>query len=396
MATPTQHSSLSASGAGKWLNNPPSLWMEEGLPNPSSPYAEEGTDAHRLVELKLKLATKQITKRQYTIQVNKLKAKSEYYGQAMEDYAQQHVDLVLEDLADMPDGELYSETRVDFGKWAPGGYGTADTILVNDDTLSIWDYKYGKGVRVRADHNVQLMLYALGAVDKLGLLYDFTTVKMTINQPRIDNLASFTMSLDDLLTWGKDVVMPAADKALNGEGPWDYSNPSSTAFYRAMGFDRHLAEKNLEIRKYKFREANTLSDDEIADILDQAPLIKRWLTAVEDYATDQVLNYNKVIPGYKVVEGRSNRVITDKDKAASILEAAGIKDIFRPQELKTLSALERLLGKKEFNTLLGELVEKPQGKPTMVPEEDHRQPYAKESAQDDFDEYTDDTDKGEN
>lgn len=395
MATPTQHSKLSASGAGKWLNNPPSLWMEEGIPNPSSPYAQEGTDAHRLVELKLKLVTEQITKRKYNTEVKRLEASSQYYGQSMEDYAQQHVDLVMEDLVSMPGGDLYSETRVDFGEWAPGGWGTADTILVNDDVLSIWDYKYGKGVRVRADHNVQLMLYALGAYHDLGLLYDFSTVRMTINQPRIDNLASFEMSLQELLDWGKNVVMPAADKALNGEGPWNFENPSSTAFYRAAGFDRHLAEANLKIRKYKFKEANTLTDAEIADILDQAPRIKRWLTAVEDYATDQVLTHGKEIPGYKVVEGRSVRVITDKDKAESILESAGIKDIFKPQELKTLTALERLVGKKEFNELLGDLIDKPQGKPTLVPEEDHRKPFTPSSAQDDFDEYNKDTIKGE-
>lgn len=371
MASPTTHAKLSASGASKWINNPPSLWMEEGLPDTTSPYAQEGTDAHRLVELKLKLALGKIKKPYYTRQVNLLKKKSEFYGKSMEDYTDAHVDAVLEDFNSMPEAISYLEQRVDFSKWAPGGFGTSDTILVDDTTLSIWDLKYGKGVKVRADHNVQMMLYALGAIDLLGMLYEFTTVRMTINQPRLGNLDTFEISTKELLEWGEKVVKPAADAALNGEGPWNFEDPGTWTFYKAAGFDRRLAEENLKIRKYKFKEANTLTDDELADILKVAPRIEKWLTAVKDYATDQIMSHGKQVPGFKVVEGRSNRRINNPEKAAEVLIAAGYKDVFKPKELQTMTNLQKLVG-KGLNDLLGELITKPQGKPTLVPDSDKR------------------------
>lgn len=371
MASPTSHAKLSASGASKWINNPPSLWMEEGLPDTTSPYAQEGTDAHRLVELKLKLALGKIKKTYYTRQVNQLKKKSEFYGKAMEEYADQHVDAVLEDFNTMPEAISYLEQKVDFSKWAPGGFGTSDTILVNDEVLSIWDLKYGKGVKVRADHNVQMMLYALGAIDFLGMLYEFTTVRMTIDQPRLGNLDTFEISTKELLDWGDKVVKPAADKALNGEGPWDFADPGTWTFYKAAGFDKHLAEENLKIRKYKFKEANTLTDDELADILKVAPRIEKWLVAVKDYATDQIMSHGKEVPGFKVVEGRSNRRITNQEKAAEVLTNAGFEDVFKPKELQTLTNLKKIVG-KDLDDILADLIVKPTGKPTLVPDTDKR------------------------
>lgn len=390
MATPTQHSKLSASAGSKWVYCPPTLWMEEGLPDFTSEYAQEGTDAHRLAELKISLATKAITKRKYNVEVKQLAERSKFYDKDMENYTDQHRDLVLEEYNSMQHAEIFTEQKVDYGNWAPGGWGTADAILVNDDLLSIWDFKYGKGVKVRADHNIQLMLYALGAYSKLDLMFNFDSVRMTINQPRIGNLQTFEFSLDELIEWGDKVVRPAADQALNGEGNWDFDKPETWTFYKAAGFDRHLAEQNLKIRKYKFKEANTLTNKEIADILDQAPRIKKWLDKVEAYALTQMLDNGETIPGYKVVAGRSRRVITDPDEAAKVLEKKGFKDIYTEPELKNITSLEKEVGKKKFEELLGDLIDKPEGKPTVVEVSDKRPTLDKlKQAQDDFKNFED-------
>ena len=390
MATPTQHSKLSASAGSKWVYCPPTLWMEEGLPDFTSEYAQEGTDAHRLAELKISLATKAITKRKYNVEVKQLAERSKFYDKDMEAYTDQHRDLVLEEYNSMQHAEIFTEQKVDYSYWASGGFGTADAIIVNDDLLSIWDFKYGKGVKVRADHNIQLMLYALGAYSKLDLMFNFDSVRMTINQPRINNLQTFEFSLDELIEWGDKVVRPAADQALNGEGNWDFDKPETWTFYKAAGFDRHLAEKNLEIRKYKFKEANTLTNEEIADILDQAPRIKKWLDKVEAYALTQMLDNGEMIPRYKVVVGRSRRVITDPDEAAKVLEKNGFKDIYTEPELKNITSLEKEVGKKKFEELLGDLIDKPEGKPTVVEVSDKRPTLDKlKQAQDDFKNFED-------
>lgn len=390
MTAPNQHSNLAASAGSKWVYCPPTLWMEEGIPNFTSKYAQEGTDAHRLAELKIDVAVKKITRAAFNRELKKLKKASQFYDKDMETYTDQHRDLVLEEFNGMQNAEIFTEQKVDYGNWAPGGWGTADAILVNDDLLSIWDLKYGKGVKVRADHNIQLMLYALGAYSKLGLLFNFNSVRMTINQPRIGNLQTFEIGLDELFDWGDKVVRPAADKALNGEGDWNFSNPETWRFYRAAGFDRHLAEQNLKIRKYKFKEANTLTNEEIADILDQAPRIKKWLDKVEAYALMQMLDNGETIPGYKVVAGRSRRVITDPDEAAKLLEKNGYKDIYTDPTLKNITSLEKEVGKKKFEELLDDLIDKPEGKPTVVEVSDKRPTLDKlKQAQDDFKNFED-------
>lgn len=390
MTAPNQHSNLAASAGSKWVYCPPTLWMEEGIPNLTSKYAQEGTDAHRLAELKIDVAVKKITRAAFNRELKKLKKASQFYDKDMETYTDQHRDLVLEEFNGMQNAEIFTEQKVDYGNWAPGGWGTADAILVNDDLLSIWDLKYGKGVKVRADHNIQLMLYALGAYSKLGLLFNFNSVRMTINQPRIGNLQTFEIGLDELFDWGDKVVRPAADQALNGEGNWDFDKPETWRFYRAAGFDRHLAEQNLKIRKYKFKEANTLTNEEIADILDQAPRIKKWLDKVEAYALTQMLDNDETIPGYKVVAGRSRRVITDPDEAAKLLEKNGYKDIYTDPTLKNITSLEKEVGKKKFEELLGELIDKPEGKPTVVEVSDKRPTLDKlKQAQDDFKNFED-------
>ncbi|MDA5386976.1 DUF2800 domain-containing protein [Loigolactobacillus backii] len=372
MPSPTTHAKLSASGAMKWINCPPMLWMEEGLPDTTSPYAVEGTLAHSLVEAKLAYETNKITTAEYDKKLAHIK-QSQFYNQSMEDFTDEHVAMVLKDYVTTDNADIYLEKRVDFSDWAPGGFGTSDTIIASEGQLQIWDLKYGKGVKVSANHNFQLMLYALGAYSYYDLLYGFESVKMTISQPRIDNLSQFEMSMADLLKWGEEVVKPAADDAMNGRGEWDFEDPHTWRFYKAAGFCRHLAEKNLEIRKYEFKEANTLKPAEIADILDQKADIERWLKSVEYYAMSQVKDGKLEIPGYKLVEGRSNRKITDPVAAENVLRKHGFakKDI-TATNLLSLTALEKITGKQKFSDLLGDLILKPSGKPTLVTNDDKR------------------------
>lgn len=372
MPSPTKHATLSASSAGKWINNPPSLWMEMGIPDKGSKFAAEGTIAHSLVELKLSKATKQITATQYAAKVKKIKA-SEYYNQSMEDYTDTHVELVMEDYNALPDADIMLEQRVDFSEWAPGGFGTSDTIIAKEGRMEIWDLKYGKGVKVRADHNVQLMLYALGAIAKYDLIYGFETVKMTISQPRLGNVDSFEITVKDLMDWAENTVKPAADQALNGEGEWDFANPTTWHFYKAAGFCKHLAEENLKIRRYKFVEANSLKPKDLADILAEKDRITKWLDAVEYYATQQVLDGKLEIPGYKVVAGRSNRKITDAEAAEKALRKAKfLKKDITETKLLSITKLEKLVGEDTFSDVLGSLIVKPEGKPALVPDSDPR------------------------
>lgn len=386
MASPTTHAKLSASGAMKWINCPPMLWMEEGLPDTTSPYAAEGTLAHSLVEAKLARETGKITAAEYAKKLAHIK-QSQFYNQSMEDYTDDHVSLVLEDYHGTPEADIYLEQRISFSDWAPGGFGTSDTIIASDGQLQIWDLKYGKGVKVNADHNFQLMLYALGAYAFYDVLYGFESVKMTISQPRIGNLSQFEMSMDDLLKWGEEVVKPAADDAMNGRGEWDFEDAHTWRFYKAAGFCRHLAEKNLEIRKYEFKQANTLKPDEIADILSQKADIERWLKAVEFYAISHVRDGKLDVPGFKLVEGRSNRKITDPVAAETVLRKHGFnKRDITETKLLSLTALEKVTGKDKFNDLLADLIIKPTGKPTLVTDDDRRPALnSTAAAQEDFD-----------
>lgn len=386
MASPTQHARLSASSAAKWINNPPTLWIEEGMPDTSSPYAQEGTKAHRLAELELKHEVGQLSDSDFKKLVTKFKETSEYYGQSMQDFVDWHVDQVLEDYNSLPEANMMLEQRVSFAKYAPGGFGTSDCVIANDGFLDIWDLKYGKGIKVSADHNFQLMLYALGCYERYSMIYDFKTVRMTISQPRLGNLSQFEMSIHDLLKWGHEVVMPAADNALNGRGAWDFEKPETWHFFKAEGFCKALAEKNLEIRKYKFKEANTLKPEEIANILSQKDRIEHWLKAVEYYATTQVRDGKIELPGYKLVEGRSNRKITDTQSVYDALRKSGYRksDIIE-EKLLSISKLEKVVKPRAFEKGVLPFVVKPSGKPTLVTKDDKRPAIGSTgSAQNDF------------
>ncbi|WP_239255388.1 DUF2800 domain-containing protein [Listeria ilorinensis] len=369
---PDVHAKLSASGAKRWMSCPGSVQMEEGYADTTSVFAEEGTAAHSLAELMLMFKADKINKRTFTRRLNKFKSENAYYSPSMFDYITEYTDFVIEKLNSYEDAFIDLELRVDFSQWVPEGFGTSDVVIIADGTLEIIDLKYGKGVPVSAEENPQMMLYALGASSEYDFMYEFDKVRMTIVQPRLNDHSTYELPLSELQAWGDECVRPAAELALSGEGPCVPSEPACR-FCKAKAVCRARAEVNLAAARLDFEEPPAkLSKEEIAEILLQAPEIKKWIEHVENYALAQARDHGETFPGMKLVEGRSNRVITDKEKAAELLQEAGFEDVFKPRELLTLTRLEKAVGKDSFNDVLADLIIKPAGKPALVSEADKR------------------------
>lgn len=374
MASPTFHARLSPSGAKRWLHCTMAPTMEDGIPDNGSVYAAEGTAAHSLAELKLQYETGKITKRTFTLRYNKFKANNEFYSPGMDDYVDEYVGTVMERFNALPNASIDLEVRVDYSDWVPDGTGTSDVVIAADGVIEVIDLKYGKGVPVSAEWNEQAMLYGLGAFHEYDMIYDFQEVRMTIVQPRLGSISTFEMTIEELLSWANDFVKPQAEKAAKGEGEFDPS-PDTCQWCKAKGFCKARAEKNLEIASYEFKNPAFLSPLELADILAKAKEITSWIKDVEEYSLEIVRDHDARVPGWKLVEGRSNRVISDPDSVLLLLEAEGFEDtdILKPQALQTITALEKIVGKKKFGELAGEFIVKPEGKPVLVPEADKRQ-----------------------
>lgn len=358
------HAILGASSSHKWLNCPPSARLEERFENPTSVYADEGTLAHSLGEALISNDSKAI----------KDLKKNPLYNSDMQQHCEDYRDFVLELLneakAITPDASLLLEQRLDFSKWVEEGFGTGDAVIVADGVMRIIDLKYGQGVEVSAHENTQMMLYALGAYNSFEMLYDIKSIIMTIYQPRIKNYSSYEISVVDLLTWAVNVLVPAAKLAYEGKG--SYKAGDHCRFCRAKHLCKALAEYNLEYTEPEMLSSELLSDEDIAAILTRADGIKKWLSSIEEFAFTEALN-GKKWEGFKLVEGRSNRAYSDADAVAEALINGGVDPaIIYVKSLKTITALEKDLGKKPFNELVGELIIKPAGKPTLVPEGDKR------------------------
>jgi len=370
------HAILSASGSKRWITCTPSAQLEQQFPDSRSEYAEEGTFAHALAELRLGRAVANIIKP--TIYKKKLEEmkKNPLYSTSMEEYIEQYVSFVgekfLEAKKNCPDTLILLEQKLDFSEWVPDGFGTGDVIIISDGMLEIIDLKYGQGVPVSAEGNTQMRLYALGAINQFGLLYDFDCIRMTIVQPRLDSISSDDVSVSELLKWGDEVVKPAAAKAMAGEG--EFVPGDHCQFCKAKSVCRARAEANLEIAKYEFQEPPLLSNDEIAEILFKAEELQKWAKDVQEYALDQAVNHGVKFPGWKLVEGRSNRKYVDENAVADKLKAEGYADdvIYAPRQIWGITEMEKKLGKKLFEKYLKDLVIKPAGKPTLVPESDKR------------------------
>lgn len=370
---PDVHARLSASGAKKWINCPGSIQLEETFEDKPSQFAEEGTNAHALGEAKIRLATKEYNRTKYHNAVRNLDITED-----MEDYADSYKNYVIERynsaLQKTPDAILMLEQRLDFSGYVPDGFGTGDAVIIAEGKLEIIDLKYGKGVEVSAVDNPQLRLYALGAYDAFDMMYGFDTVEMTIYQPRLDNISSETISVADLLKWGEEVKKAAL---LANDDSITYcvaGKHCDTGFCKARPVCRAYAEERQKMAVYDFKAPAKLTVEEIADIIEQSAALEKWAKLVSDYALDQAYKHGVQYPGYKVVEGRSNRRYSKSDsEVAKILTDKGYsEDDILVHKLKGITDIEKLLGKKTFTEILGDCVVKPPGKPTLVHSDDKR------------------------
>lgn len=370
-----KHSLLSASSADRWLHCPPSARLCESYEDKGSDYAAEGTDAHSLCEYKLKSAL--------GIEAEDPTEGLSWFNQEMEDCASGYADFVMEQVEaakeTCSDPVVLIEQRVDFSRWVEQGFGTADCIIIADGTLQIVDFKYGLGVLVSAEENPQMMWYGLGALEIFDCLYEIDTVRMTIYQPRRDNLSTYELSKDKLLRWADETLKPAADLAFAGDG--NFLCGEWCGFCKAKNSCRARAAANLELAKYDFKLPPLLTDEDVEDILGKVDDLMSWASDIKEYALQQAIS-GKVWSGFKLVESRSNRKYVNDAAVAEAVSKAG----FDPYEQKLLgiTAMQKLLGKARFEEVLAGLIEKQQGKPTLVPESDKRP--AMNNAKSDFSE----------
>jgi hypothetical protein len=385
---PGAHALLSASGAHRWLACPPSARLEETFPETTSPYAEEGTHAHALAELMLrKRFGEPMGPRAYKAALAALQADPRYSAE-MAEHVQAYVDYVEERFnaakAVCADPFLAIEQRLDLSRWVQESYGTGDIVIVADETLEIIDFKYGKGVAVSAEGNPQLRLYALGAQDAFDMLYDIPTVRMTIVQPRLDNISSETMAVADLLDWAESFVRPRALLAIDGKG--EYCPGDHCRFCRARETCRARAEAVLSFATYEFRQPPLLTDDEIPTLLEKADLIRSWIEDIAAYALHAAESGTR-FAGWKLVEGRAVRKYADEDAVLARLKASGYDEaILTKRSLLGLTEMEKTIGKKPFGEILAELIIRPAGKPVLVRSTDKRREL--NSAATDFKEET--------
>ena len=370
----TAHAKLSASSAARWMACPPSANLAATMPDTASSYAAEGTLAHALGELQLRqYFTPSVDSKTVQVERGRLIAESTWDGQPlyqpeMDGYVQTYVDYVKSIAIGCTAPFVTLEKRVDFSAWVPGGFGTADCIIISGDEMHIIDLKYGKGVPVSAEGNPQLQLYALGAYGTYHLLYGIKSATLHIVQPRIDNISAWSLSIEDLLAFGEK----AHEKALladKGEG--EYAAGEWCQFCPANGVCRARADYNIQLAGFTKLQPPTLSNDEIGRYLELGRDVKSWLTDLEDYALSQCLAGNEVA-GWKAVEGMSRRQWTDQDAAFKAIEASGIDEaMLYERKPLTLAQVEKMLGKKAFGAF-AEYVYKPPGKPTLVVESDKR------------------------
>jgi hypothetical protein len=380
MAT-SRHALLSPSSSHRWLNCTPSARLEEKVEDQGSSFAEEGTCAHALCEIKLRDLMG------YQPEPNEFEElKDKWYDKSMEDYTDEYVTLVYGKYLDAqkkdPNAILIIEKTLDFSSWIPESFGTCDAIIVSEGEIEVFDFKYGKGVEVSAVENPQMMIYALGAMADYDLEYNIKTVRMTIVQPRVSNFSEWEISMADLRKWATETLAVKARLAIMGEG--EHQAGGWCKFCKIKARCSALANKMMAC--YTQNEVKELiTDEQMGDILTLIPTIKTWCTAVEDYALAQALN-GKHFKGHKLVEGRAIRKVTDSDTLVARLLDAGhsTSDIFKPAELRSLGDLEKVAGKKKFAELAKGCVEKPQGKPTLAPESDKRQEWNVSSAALDF------------
>lgn len=379
---PGNHALLSASSAHRWLMCTAAPKMEENLPDKTSPYAQEGSLAHTLAELKANLTFSGLSQRIYRKERDRLKRHPLWQAE-MDIHTDAYVSGLTEAAARFSTfPHLAFEVRVDYSHLAPGGFGTADAVLLGSGTLCVCDFKYGKGLRVRAGENPQLMLYALGALRRYLPVYgeSITAIEMMIIQPRLSHIEVATMTREALLAWGAETVKPAAAVAATGKGtfhPGDWCR-----FCKAKAICRAKADECLALEDFAFALPPQLTISEISDVLQRGKRLKDWVEAVERFALERALQ-GEVPPGMKVVAGKSVRQFSDAPAALQALRTAGIaENLLYDRQPKSLAQLEKAIGAAEFKQMVGAYLVKPSGKPTLAAVDDPRPDYR--SAEMDF------------
>lgn len=361
----SKHALLSASSSHRWLHCTPSARLEEQFQNTTSVFAAEGTAAHELSEYKIRTF----------LGIKLKKPISDFDSEELESYTDIYVnfatELITEVRLNCKDPIILIEQRLDYSCYVPEGFGTGDLIMITDGTIYIVDLKYGKGVVVSAEDNPQMKLYALGALHMFGSLYDIKTVKMTICQPRLESISTYEIQVCELINWAETELRPKAQLAIKGEG--EFLPGEHCRFCRARQTCRARADEYLAMAKYDFKLPALLSDEEIVEVLPVADRLSTWASDVYAYAADLSIREGKEWNGFKLVEGRSNRKYTSEEAVIKTCNDNGITDIYN-KSLLGITAMEKLIGKKKFKTILGDLVEKAPGKPTLVPITDKRKP----------------------
>ena len=375
---PEVHSVLGASAADRWMNCTPSAQLTAGMEDEATTFAAEGTAAHALCEWKVRKALKMRAGRRPT---------SDYWTDEMEEFTDDYRDFIMDLVGQAKltckDPVTLIEQHLDFSCYVPDGFGTGDFLLVADRELNVVDFKYGRGVAVYADHNPQMMLYALGALNLFDCLYDIEQVTMTIFQPRLSSISTWTISAEELYKWAEEVLKPKAELAAKGEG--EFISGSWCRFCKARNTCRARAESFLELAKMEFQPPALLSDEEVAEVMEKAAELSKWASDVMAYAQAEAIENGKHWNGYKLVEGRSTRRFIDEKKVEEAAKGAGYTDIYN-KSLITLTAFEKLMGKDTFKEVLGSYVTKPAGKLTLVPLSDKRPEVTVNTVNDEFQE----------
>ncbi|WP_338651639.1 DUF2800 domain-containing protein [Lysinibacillus sp. Y5S-8] len=366
------HALLSASASSRWLNCTPSVRLEEQFPESTSTYAEEGTLAHEIAELKLrKYYMEPMSQRTFNTRLNKMK-KHELF----QDEMLKHTDTYLEYLKGLTIGMksipyVAVEKRIDYSTYAPEGFGTVDCLIISGDTLYVTDFKYGKGVLVSAENNPQMKLYALGALLEYSFLYPIKAIKLAIIQPRLNSISEFDLAADELLAWGEEIKR-IAQQAFNGEG--DFVPGEHCKFCKAKAQCKARAEQYTALEDFTSMHPGLLTNADIGEILQRAEGIESWVKALKDFALAESLK-GAEISGWKAVEGRGSRSFTDLDKAFAHLKENGIDEALLYDRVPlTVAKIEKVLKTEQFRSLLEEpgLVQKSAGKPTLAPISDKR------------------------
>ena len=369
------HARLNASSSHRWMMCPPSVKLSEQFEDKPSPYAEEGTFLHELCELKLHRylgdMTSDLIEQQYAEHRD-----NDFYSDEAESVTDEYVAFCIETIeavrSSCPDPLIMVEHRLDYSEYVPEGYGTGDLVIVADGVIEVIDFKGGRGVRVEANQNSQLMLYGLGALLEFDPLYDIHTVRMTIVQPRLSNTSTYEITAQELIRWAETEVRPKAMLAYEGAG--EFCAGEWCRFCKARYTCRKRSEYHMRLAEHDFRQPDLLSDEEIADILPVADSLNSWVQDLLAYATQAAVN-GKSWPGYKLVAGRTVRKYTSEAEVIKAATEAGYTDIYKTT-LLGVGDLEKRMGRKRFGEVLGKFIIKPAGAPTLVPETDARKPYS--------------------